>query len=500
MASTLPSPVCITIEHGSAVVDPAVPSLMAALTVQVREYEVAGPIGCRAVIRKDSLYEKGIASTLVIRPGLVARAADILCRHGFTVQIEDRRVWPMGLRGVGNLALTDAVNPDICRLLKANPLGQFILPRNQTVEIIADIARTFLTASILILAPRRQDAWGLWHSLKDQLDEYVGLRVGKTKRLARVVVGVIPPVKYYDPTGADVIILANAEELTGRNAIDKIVHASWEPTRVYAMVSRPQALAHRRRLVLEGLAGPVIYPEAVGNAKPLTPVYRFVPPPGPVINANNAYERRRDGIWLNDHRNDIVAAVAIAAASGDTATLWESGLLLDQDENVLQGASVAVLVENSEHGRQLLQRLPGWVLRTIDMDFVSARTFDEENENSADNPYQIITLRYVAEHGVNSDLLIDATGGSVRPIQWPEGPGIAKDANAGQRISIGTAVIQVEDQVEPRNRQKQKSAKTKAGKGRNRTKTVKGKSSTRTRKTNQRAGKGGQLITTHQGR
>ncbi|MEX2216527.1 MAG: hypothetical protein WD768_20610 [Phycisphaeraceae bacterium] len=430
----------ITINHSGAVVVPADSALLSSLTIPVREFEPGGKYGVREVFTQDSLFEKRIDNRIIIRPGLVPRAAAVLNELGFNVTINDQRQWPYHLRGDADPFHTD-VDPDLFHAIKANPGGQIIVPRLQTAETIADIARTFSNAAVLILTMRTHDARGLWRALPDHANEYIGLRAGKADRPARVVVGTLPAIKSYNPDGAEIIILVNAHEFTGRHAITQICQATKGPTRVYAIHNNSAGPAHRRGLIIEGLAGPVIYPEVHAHPEPPTPVYRLEPRTKPSVIAGNACEKKRDGIWLNDNRNDIVASVAIAAASGDIATLRRSGLLLDQDKYTLNDAGVTVLVENVEHGRQLLQRLPDWMLRSRHEDLVSSEP-GEENPGRTVYFHQITTLGYVAGQGVNTDVLIDATGGTAHDGHRPFGPYDRLGATAaGNRISTSRAVI-----------------------------------------------------------
>ena len=136
--------------------------------------------------------------------------------------------------------------------------------------------------------------------------------------------------------------------------------------RVYGFRRAGVALSDRSRLQLQGLFGPVVYrsPDPQGPQASVL-VHWCTPPENHLPRDCTALERKRRLSWRNDRRNDLVAAVARALRDGDRERLWQPGLFLGEEDEVLLSAptrSVAILVESTEHGHALCRRLPGWAL------------------------------------------------------------------------------------------------------------------------------------------
>lgn len=94
-----------------------------------------------------------------------------------------------------------------------------------------------------------------------------------------------------------------------------------------------------------------------------TDVRWAIPPWCRSLGLLDALERKRQAYWHNDPRNDFITQISSAIATGDAEKLWQLGLFLDEDgTKMAHFPAVAVLVESTEHGRELLRRLPGWRL------------------------------------------------------------------------------------------------------------------------------------------
>jgi hypothetical protein len=89
-----------------------------------------------------------------------------------------------------------------------------------------------------------------------------------------------------------------------------------------------------------------------------------MPPEFRSVSCLTVLDRKRCCYWRNGQRNDLIAALANAFRSGDWEQLWQQGLLLEADQDAFLGSDrrVAILVESTEHGRELCRRLPDWKL------------------------------------------------------------------------------------------------------------------------------------------
>ncbi|MFZ8360722.1 hypothetical protein ACO1LX_20355, partial [Staphylococcus aureus] len=71
-------------------------------------------------------------------------------------------------------------------------------------------------------------------------------------------------------------------------------------------------------------------------------------------------ERKRRAIWHNDARNDLVTGVVQALLTRNRERLAEYGIDVGEEDfpEGKNGLKVTVLVESTEHGKELLARLP----------------------------------------------------------------------------------------------------------------------------------------------
>jgi hypothetical protein len=189
------------------------------------------------------------------------------------------------------------------------------------------------------------------------------------------------------------------------------------------------ALSARARLDLQALLGPFLSaPAGPRGVEPRVTVRWARPPWSPPLGELSPLERKRAAYWLNQPRNDFLATVVAALSAGDREALWGCGLLLaDKDANLLgDGPAVTVLVESTEHGGELLRRLPGW-------DLVS----EVPGAASAPNPWKlrpldrtVLTYRAaVRRKRLDTDVLVVA--GAEWPAEVngfpPRGPGAGRE-------------------------------------------------------------------------
>lgn len=137
-------------------------------------------------------------------------------------------------------------------------------------------------------------------------------------------------------------------------------------------------------------------------------------PPCPVSARWTALKRKRRLLWHNDRRNAPVAAVAKALRGRDKLALAEFGLQLDDLPNGRVGKKIVVLVESTEHGKELLAWLPGWeMLDAIPAEIVDGYEPDDIDGEKPPAGY-IATLVYAVRYGTKAGVLVRATGGRGR--------------------------------------------------------------------------------------
>lgn len=310
-----------------------------------------------------------------------------------------------------------------------------MIPRRQTVYLITQILHVFPEAKILVLAPRTRDARGIWQGLIDEhTGEFIGLCVHSVYRPGRCVVGTVAPRCF----SADIVVVANAEEMTGERATEHIQRATSAMTRVYTLISRSDALTYKQQLLIEAMSGPVIYTAADMSTQPTIKLYDVEPPPmtpppnQKAAKAISALERKR-ALWHDDRRNDFIASIAEAVAAGDMNKLWEMPLFLDVEELYSDKPSVAILVESKEHGLELIKRLPQWPLRTRHGDITHP---NYQMGDQLDHDHLIVTLAYLRERGVDTDVLIQASGHRSHPTRQAARPQMGEAATAGELAEL----------------------------------------------------------------
>ena len=117
-----------------------------------------------------------------------------------------------------------------------------------------------------------------------------------------------------------IVIFPNVERALNATLMRGV--GPYECNRLYAFVSAGATLTQRDRLLLEMLAGPIIDDgQTVGGAIPMGTAMFCVGTSRPIRIPANPLERKRVGLWHNEVRNGLIAAVAEAFANGDEDVL-----------------------------------------------------------------------------------------------------------------------------------------------------------------------------------
>jgi hypothetical protein len=378
------------------------------LTYQQVTYTSGGPTGFQPAKNKFTLCDDSVASgRLVFSAGLWPRVHQFLKEDGYHVQVEDQRKF--GPRQVENKAAFDAASADERELLKVIARtfqGQIEVPNfAAVVERIALLVSFYPKARFAIAVATKREGHRLAKALRGALDEPFSLALGgPSRRPARIILGL--PLKLVPDRMEwfDFLLLPDPERCLGDIAVNDLIRIP--SLRVFAFVGPGRPRGERARLRLEALAGPVIY-----TSRPPTAAVQVivVPPPRPIpLWGDTALERRRRGCWLNERRNSLIAHVARAYVTRNSAALRRFGVLQDEKAALPQGG-VAILVETLEHARFLLQYLPDWPIH-----HAKPVCVDEDGETAGSRPGQgtIITLVRAARLGIHAGILIRATGGS----------------------------------------------------------------------------------------
>lgn len=404
--------IVITPDH-LAVIDPPLLLLQPYLEYVRRRYVPGGPSGYQPITETGCMWglDRG---RLVCAAGLVPRLADVLQHHDYEVVIHDRRVPTLRLHHDADVlhqchgderALLDAVT--------GTSQGQIeVRSFEQAINYCALIARAYPLAGIAVALPTRMQAGNAWRALERRLGERVGVAVSGAKRIGEGVhVGTYGVLPSRMNGRCDILLLPCAEQAAGNLAADMTARMTYD--RVYAFVDARRRPDRHAELRLELIAGPVIYRLAPPRVK-----VRVVMMPTPrctVPAYTTPLAGKRTLYWHNPTRNQHIARVARAVAAGDQGALREMGLGR-RDVTALTRTSaqkkVVILVESLEHGRHLLDTLPGWALLAKATP-TPATTAAPKAENTG-TASTIVSAVYAAQEIVEADVLIRATG-----TAWP---------------------------------------------------------------------------------
>ena len=200
------------------------------------------------------------------------------------------------------------------------------------------------------------------------------------------------------------MLLADPEQATGDRVSASLGRMG--ARRLYAFVQPHRRQDRLQPLLLEEMAGPVIY--RVGRPRAAVRVVFLPTALTTSTTGQTALEQKRSLYWHNAQRNEHIALVARAVAALDVDVLTQHGLR-NMDIRLIKQIDrprVKVLVESPEHGRQLLTLLAGWHLLELTQE---ARPAPNHSRAPA-----IMTLSYARRRSTQADVLIRATG-----TEWP---------------------------------------------------------------------------------
>jgi hypothetical protein len=194
-----------------------------------------------------------------------------------------------------------------------------------------------------------------------------------------------------------------------------------------------QQLNQSERAIVESMFGPVIYRAADAHAAVTTVAIAWLPAASyPACQPDSQLERKRTFFWQNKARNRSIAAAAQALVSGNSRAASESGL-----ENACQWLSgrgperasisgsattVAVVVENLEHARELAPLLPGWLVASLN-----------DGRDPLISGNAIVTLPLAAKSTLATDAVIFVAGTGTA---WFDELGVACSGITGERMLV----------------------------------------------------------------
>jgi hypothetical protein len=151
---------------------------------------------------------------------------------------------------------------------------------------------------------------------------------------------------------------------------------------------------------------------STADPRDLTRVILVPSPPCKVDRRSRGLQRKRRTVWRNKERNRLIADVALALGARNVRELHRLGVRLTH-KDLPRGGKLVIMVEGTEHGRQLLPLLPGWRL----LHMVPGEEDSASEADAGDRQRAVVTLSYAAHHGLQAYIILRATGGSDRVCQ-----------------------------------------------------------------------------------
>jgi hypothetical protein len=400
----------IDLYSGFSRIDPAPPHSLvhSLLEYDATVFENAGTQGYRSRVDRLRFWELDFRERLQVPTGVVPLIADRLVRAGLSVHTTDHRTY--GAAFAPCVALERQVDQDdrpILAAIQREPMGQIEVHRfGDTIRWMALICQLYPAARVLMPVATKNFAgdvrWKLERSLGGRV--YFQHR-GRLPRNLRCMVTTFGTMNSLDPRDWDILLLPDPLGALGIASARAMSRFAYHHGRVYAFVPPSSKLSPRDRLWLHVMAGPNIYrdaPECVG-----VHVLWLRTPSCPHIGNLPALEFKRQAYWRNTRRNDYITAVSRAFAAQDRAKLAKYGapypytpIAIDRPRDPL----VVLLVESTEHGRELLRRLPGWMM----VDAVPQKS--KQPSPAEDAAGNIMTLTAADKYGLRADVLICASG------------------------------------------------------------------------------------------
>jgi hypothetical protein len=404
----------LTLNRHAVALEPALPLVESLLSVPSTLFQLGGRLGYRHTRKDVEFFTHDEDGRLIFGPGLAPRLKALLEDCGYKVEVIDLR--PPGPKFPINAEALQDVSPAeraVLETVARSPRGQ-IEVRNwrDAARWCVLITRSFIRARSVVAVPTKTMAWRMWRELDKHFVGPVGLVTSGVDRVGdRCVVCTIGRLGDAAAWAREILLLPHAEETAGNRACSAIIGGYFP--QVYGFVTPGPGKDIRTVFRLEALVGPLLHRLRRPTASVRVQFART--PSCRLATTQSALERKR-ACWHNAVRNQAIVELARALVSRDVQTLSRFGLggraILPANDD--RARKLTILVESTEHGRELRARLPGWRMLDALPKEATEPTSKDEAEAPCPGTRVIITTARAAIDGIDADVLIRATGGP-----WP---------------------------------------------------------------------------------
>jgi hypothetical protein len=419
----------IELGQGFAAISPPPPLEMRDLMqYQSREFTPAGPLGYIETIESYSLEYGDHKDRLMVPTPTMLQIIERLKSTGHEIRCRGLRQTNRRL-DINTQILKQTGDEERCisQAVQPSVRGQIeVRGFNELISRMTLIINLYPKANVLIMVPTRTMARNVCWKLRQQLGNQVQLRSpNRTAVVQRCLVTTFGPLNSWmehhgdevlgeEDRNWDIILLPDPLRSLGTLPLRVMERFGCFNGRVFSCVSPRIELSQRERILLTAISGPVIYKipsEQVG-----TQITWLRSPSAKTKSNLTGLAWKREMYWYNSRRNQFIAAVGNAFARGDMSRLRKYGVPEKENMPLVRGDTtprVAMLVESSEHGREMAKLLEGWQLIAL---------HDKPDKPKPPNSGDIVTVACAARRGLNPDVIVVASGSPAQlnlERHWP---------------------------------------------------------------------------------
>jgi len=373
-----------------------------------------GPLGVQHKLDVVRHYDVNDDGRLIFSAGLVPRIHQHLEHHGYTVKVDNRTIWGHLHNADHQFLHEPDLTSDDVRLLTAlakEPRGQILARRFSDIgRHIALFARLFSDFNLYIVARNKNRVQQLVQGISQHADRPV-TRDSRTtwSHNPRMFVGTMQLFHHSMSDGFHIVIFTDVESILATRTAN--LPEVWQDGTWYAFLEVGAQLTDYQHFRLEEVCGPVIFAPTESNPPvKVNVVFLDINRNEPTTAPDKGLTRKRALFWHSESRNKIITKTAKALARNGISSraLQKAGVTQTQDSRGQpRQQTVSILVESSEHGKELLKQLPRWELLTLNTEISCIPLVDHQ---------QIATFAYAERWGIGTDILLRADGGSGWPL------------------------------------------------------------------------------------